>query len=66
MQLKQTQAVIAAAWLIIICLVALVAGVSSWTTGALLTAIAILPLLAMRRWWKDPEQTLSESIRESR
>jgi hypothetical protein len=64
MQLKYTKVTLACAWMFAISGAGLVANVNSLPNWTVLVGLAILPPLAMMRWWKEPAQTMSESIHE--
>ena len=55
------------AWAIVVCLVAFTIGihysVSNWIIVA---AVAVVPPLVARSFWRTPDQTISESIRDAR
>jgi len=55
-----------AAWVIAVCVVAFVIGVTSIQNWLIVAAAAIVPPLVVRQFWRAPEQTMSESIHEAR
>jgi len=66
MPLKTIKQVSSVVWILAAVVVGLVAGVSS--TGGLvaLTALGLLPPLALMLLWNEPSETMSESIRGGR
>ena len=65
MPLKQIKLTIAVVWLIAIAIFSILSGVSSPSGWLLLAATAVLPPLAMMRYWHDPDQTMSERIHQA-
>lgn len=57
---------IAGGWVLSGCAVAAAAHVTSIGGWTVLVALTVLPPLVLLRMWKDPDQTLSESISEAR
>jgi hypothetical protein len=55
-----------AAWPIAVLLVALAIGVPSLLHWVVVAVVAAVPPLVVRHFWRDPEQTVSESIRDAR
>ena len=55
-----------AAWVIAVCGVAFVIGVTSVQNWLIVAGAAIVPPLVVRQFWRAPEQTMSESIHEAR
>jgi len=55
-----------AAWVIAVCVAAIVIGVASIPNWIVVACTAILPPLVVRHFWRAPEQTMSESIHEAR
>lgn len=66
MKLSTLKGAIVAAWLLAMFVVSVAADVTSGSGWAVLAGFALLPPLVMLRWWKDPPQTLSESINKAR
>jgi hypothetical protein len=66
MELQKIKWAISAAWVLVAFVVGLVAGVTSSGGLVLLTALGLLPPLALLLLWNDPPQTISESIRQGR
>jgi hypothetical protein len=66
MNIRSTKTTLTSVWLLVMVAVGLAVGVSSLRAGLILAAVAVLPPLVLAFWWGDPEQTLSESIREGR
>ena len=54
------------AWAIVVCLVALAIGVNSVSSWIVVACVAIVPPLVARSFWRAPNQTISESIRDAR
>jgi hypothetical protein len=69
MQLVTIKIVLAAIWVVAVCL-ALFAGlagsVNSVSSWAILFGITLFPPIVMMWWWNDPPQTLSQIIQKSR
>jgi hypothetical protein len=66
MQRETYQAILATAWVLIICVAALAAGVTSAPAITGVAALALVPALVMRQLWRDPPPTMSEAIRDAR
>ena len=64
MKLQYKKAICAAAWVCIVCSVGLLVQLTSRTAWIVIAALAVLPPLVMMRYWNDPPQSMSESIRE--
>jgi hypothetical protein len=64
MTLPSIKAIVSAAWVAGAVVIGLVGGVTSSGAIVALAALGGLPPLALLLLWNDPEQTLSESIRE--
>jgi hypothetical protein len=54
------------AWVIVVCLAAIVIGITSVPNWIVVAGLAIVPPLVVRNFWHTPEQTISESIDEAR
>ena len=54
------------AWVIAVCVAAIAIGVTSVSTWIVVACFAVVPPLVARSFWRDPEQTISESITEAR
>lgn len=54
------------AWAIVVCLAALTIGISSVSYWIVVLCLAIVPPLVARNFWRAPDQTISESIRDAR
>ncbi len=54
------------AWAIVVGLVALVIGIHSVSSWVAVACLAIVPPLVARSFWRDPDRTISESIRDAR
>lgn len=57
---------VAVAWILILALVGLVAGVTSVSGWLTLAGLALISLVILQRLWRAPEQTLSQSIDKAR
>jgi len=66
MGLQQIKSIVAATWVLTAIVVGLVASVTSFGGLVVLAALGLLPPLALLLLWKDPRQSMSESIQESR
>ena len=66
MKREHYQAVLAGVWISTIGLAGLVAGVTSVSAVAAVAVVALAPPLVMQLLWRDPPETLSESIRQAR
>ena len=66
MQREMYQVTIASVWVLLISVAAVASGVTSLWGLVSVTLIALMPVLVMRRFWRDPPQTMSEAIREAR
>ena len=65
MQLQRVKMIVAAAWALTVFIVAMAVGVSGIGLVAV-TAIALLPPLALILLWNEPAPTMSESISQAR
>lgn len=65
MTLPQIKVLAVAAWVLVIGAVALLVGVTSTSGWLALAALAIVPPLVAMRFWKRPDQTMSQSIQEA-
>lgn len=65
MQPKYAKATVAAVWMLAVSSVGIAASITSIAGLTALTALCLLPPIAMLRLWKEPVQTTSESIREA-
>ena len=66
MKLERMKTMIALAWVLGGCGVAVAAHTTSVAGWTALVSLSVLPPLVLLRMWKDPAQTLSESISEAR
>ena len=55
-----------ATWVILVCLAAIALGSNSVSNWIVAGCMAIVPPLVARSFWRVPEQTISESIRDAR
>ena len=54
------------AWTIVVCLVALAIGINSVSNWVIVACLAVVPPLVARSFWRAPDQTISESVRDAR
>ena len=54
------------AWVIVVCLAALAIGINSVSNWIIVAAVAVVPPLVARSFWRAPDRTISESIRDAR
>ena len=66
MELQKIKWTLSAAWVLVAFVVGLVAGVTSSGGLVALTALGLLPPLALLLLWNEPPQTMSESIQQGR
>ena len=66
MELQQIKSTVAAAWVFAASVVGLGVGVTSSGGLVALAALGLLPPLALLLLWNHPQQSMSESIHESR
>lgn len=66
MQSRSIKTVSAATWMFAVGIGGVIANLNSRASWAALVGIAIVPPLVMMRLWKDPPQTMSESIQDAR
>ena len=67
MSLQLIKMSVAAVWTLIATLIAIALTVDmSWTKGLLLAGFGLLPPLAILLLWREPAQTMSESINDAR
>lgn len=66
MQNHHLKSVLAAVWILAAGVTGVMAGVTSVGAVSLLIVVGLLPPLIMLFRWRDPPQTLSESIQEAR
>lgn len=62
----QVKSLIAGAWILAAGVTGVMAGVTSVGAVSLLVVVGLLPPLIMLFRWRDPPQTLSESIQAAR
>jgi hypothetical protein len=66
MELEHTKPAIAAAWIVAAGVAGFVANITSVTAWVVLAALGFGPPLIMLLLWRNPPQTISESIQEAR
>ena len=62
----KTKTVLFIAWSVAVLLAAIAIGISSVSNWIIVACIAVVPPLVVRKFWRAPEQTLSESIHKAR
>jgi hypothetical protein len=63
---EKTKTLLFVAWPIAILLAAVAIGIRSVPNWVAVAGVAVVPPLVVRRFWRAPEQTISESINEAR
>jgi uncharacterized membrane protein YhdT len=63
---ENTKTLLFVAWVIVVPLAALAIGITSVPNWIVVACVAVVPPLVARRFWRTPEQTISESINEAR
>ena len=66
MNLRNAKLMVVAAYILTVALAAVASGVSSSAGLIAFTAVALLPCGALLTLWKDPPQTMSETIQAAR
>ena len=66
MKFKYAREAVAVAWVFALCAVGFAAGVTSMASWVALAGLALLSLVILQRFWRDPAQTMSESIQQAR
>ena len=54
------------AWAIVVCVAAFAIGIHSVSNWIIVASVAVVPPLVVRSFWRTPDQTISESIRDAR
>ena len=54
------------AWAIVVCLAAFAVGIHSVSNWVVVASLAFVPPVVARIFWRTPDQTISESIRDAR
>ena len=65
MKLEHMKAMFSAVWVMAVVAAGLLGHVTSPVTWLILALIAVVPPLAVMRYWNYPAKTMSESIREA-
>lgn len=65
MQRQHPRVVVAAGWVLTTCLIGVLTGTASVGAAALLVGFGLVPPLLMLYGWREPPQTLSQSIRKA-
>jgi hypothetical protein len=63
---ENTKTLLFIAWSIAVFLAAIAIGITSVLNWIVVACVAVAPPLVVRRFWRAPEQTISESINEAR
>jgi hypothetical protein len=63
---ENTKTLLFVAWVIVVGIAAFASGITSVPNWVLVACVAVVPPLVARRFWRVPEQTLSESINNAR
>jgi Flp pilus assembly protein TadB len=63
---ENTKTLFFVAWAIAVCLAAMAIGITSVPQWVVVALVAVVPPLVVRRFWRAPEQTISESIHNAR
>ena len=63
---ENTKTLLYVAWGIAVCLAAIAIGFTSVPNWIIVACVAIALPLVVRRFWRAPEQTISESIHDAR
>ena len=63
---ESTKTLLFLAWSIAVFLAAIAIGNTSVLNGIVVAGVAVAPPLVVRRFWRAPEQTISERINEAR
>jgi hypothetical protein len=63
---ENTKTLLFVAWSIAVFLAAIAIGIMSVLNWIVVACVAVAPPLVVRRFWRAPEQTISERINEAR
>jgi hypothetical protein len=66
MRLVSIKAIVAMLWVSTVSIIGIAGNLNSFPSWTVLAAVAIIPPLVMMWQWKDPRQTMSETIQEAR
>jgi hypothetical protein len=66
MSSEHTKTLFFVGWAIAVGLVAIAIGITSVPQWVILALVAVVPPAVVRRFWRAPEQTISESIHNAR
>jgi uncharacterized membrane protein YhdT len=61
-----TKTLLFIAWSIAVFLAAIAIGITSVPNWVVVACVAVVPPLVVRRFWRAPQQTITESIHEAR
>lgn len=65
MQLETKKLIVAAMWILTVCIAGVTAGVGSLLGWAMVAIVSVMPPLFVNQLWAAPPQTISQSIREA-
>jgi len=63
---ENTKTLLFVVWVIAVCLAAIAIGITSVPNWIVVACVAIVPPLVVRSFWRTPERTISETIRDAR
>ena len=63
---ERAKTLVFVAWSIAVFLATIAIGITSVQNWVVVACVAVVPPLVVRRFWRAPEQTISESINEAR
>ncbi len=66
MRFTYAKEAIAALWVLALCAAGVAAGITAISSWVALATLAVVSLVMMKWLWRDPPQTMSESIRQAR
>jgi hypothetical protein len=66
MRFSYAKEAIAALWVLALCAAGFAAGITAISSWVALATLAVVSLVMMQWFWRDPPQTMSESIRQAR
>jgi len=66
MSSNNTKMLVFVAWAIGVCFAAIASGITTVPNWIVVACAAIVPPVVVRQFWRAPEQTISEKIRDAR
>ncbi len=66
MRFKHAKGLVVALWILILMVAGLATPVTSMAGWAALVAVALISIWVLQKFWRDPSQTMSESIQQAR